>query len=382
MILQQELLQKMADRIIDDIGYNINIIDKDGIIVASGSKERIGDFHAIGHEAAKSEQRIDINSETVHLYTGVKEGINQPFYYRGQLAGVIGITGQSDEINDFVKVVKTMIEVMVEQERLKERMFLRQNSKAQFINLLLNIRSNEDIVTLNQWARQLDYNFNTSRAAIIVTIKDQIPLDLTALLKWIKKIKTHQKKDFSSILSNDKILILKYVDPGQSDDDLRAYADDLIQNLGDYGLSNIKIGIGSIYNTIDTLSSSYDEAAFCIDLIQETDQTISFIDDHLYHYFLKQLPEDFYLHYIQAYYKKIAHSDELMDTLVALTKNHMNLVETSKAMFIHRNTVVFRLNKLKELTGLDPIHIRKDRNIFELMAYYRELFALREKKGD
>lgn len=375
MILQQELLQEMADRIIDDIGYNINIIDKNGIIVASGSRERIGDFHAIGHEAATKEERIDINSETVHLYQGVKEGINQPFYYRNQLAGVIGITGNSEEINDFVKVVKTMIEVMVEQERLKERMFLRQNSKTQFVNLLLNHRSDDDISTLEQWSRQLDYNFNIPRIVIILQLNDQEPdADIQEALKIIKKVSGHGKEDFSSILSASRLVIFKYIQPDKQFHQLKTYVHDIHESLKKSGMSQIKIGTGSLYSQIQDMHKAFDEAIFCLDHLETSGHSIGFIDDYLFQYFLKQLPESFFSHFIENYYSKISSSVELMETLVALTKNQLNLVETSKSMYVHRNTVVFRLNKIKELTGLDPHNGYRDRNLFELMAYYYEVF--------
>lgn len=84
MFLDQKIFQQLAEKIIGDIGYNINIIDTDGIIIASGAKEWIGQYHAIGHKAALEERRIDIHQEEEGLYSGVKFGVNQPFYYKGK----------------------------------------------------------------------------------------------------------------------------------------------------------------------------------------------------------------------------------------------------------------------------------------------------------
>ncbi|QIB26583.1 hypothetical protein G3A45_04235 [Caloranaerobacter azorensis] len=63
MILSQELAQKCVDRIMNNLGHNINIMDKNGIIIASGSKERIGTYHKIADEVIKQRKRIDVYKE-------------------------------------------------------------------------------------------------------------------------------------------------------------------------------------------------------------------------------------------------------------------------------------------------------------------------------
>ncbi len=60
MLIHGDMLQKLVNKIIDDIGYNINIIDTNGIIIASGNQQRIGSFHKIGKQASDEERRVDI----------------------------------------------------------------------------------------------------------------------------------------------------------------------------------------------------------------------------------------------------------------------------------------------------------------------------------
>lgn len=155
MLIHGEMLQRLVDKIISDIKCNINIIDTNGIIIASGSSDRIGTFHKVGLQAAQNGCRIDIKKADESLYNGVKSGINLPFYYKKDIIGVIGITGDPKEISVLTNIVKSMIEVMYEQEILKQKMYYRQNSKVFFINELLNMSSSQDLNSVKNWGKNL-----------------------------------------------------------------------------------------------------------------------------------------------------------------------------------------------------------------------------------
>lgn len=380
MILHQELFQKLVDKIIADIGYNINIIDKEGYIVASGSTERIGAFHEIGYEAATKEKRIDIDVANESRYSGVKAGINQPFYYKGNLAGIIGITGNSKEISEFVKVVKSMIEIMVEQELLKEKMYYRQSNKSYFANLLLNIKTEDDRMTLLRWAKKLGYDFKAPRTVILVAFdgkyNDKAYGDILLRLKHLDE---HTQDDFSAMLGSDQLLILKKQTENQPgfdslkySDELVAYGEKLVEAIGQLGIPHVYVGIGSLNNKVEKQVDGYNEAAFCIDQLKKSkkNEKVGSIYDYLLEYASSFLPDSFFEHFIMDYYEELNRHEGLLETVVALSLNHMNLVDTAKSLYVHRNTVVFRVNKLKELTGLDPTHHHKDRIMCHLIAGY------------
>lgn len=379
MLLQQNMLQNFVDKIIADIGYNINIINNKGIIVASGSKERIGTFHAVGYEAATKEIRIDIDQADEKRFEGVKAGINQPFYYNGNLSGVIGITGNSREISEFVRVVKTMIELMVEQELLKERMYYRQSNKSYFANLLLNMKTDDDKTTLIRWSKKLGYELETPRTAIVVAFEgkynDSVYSDIT---KGLKGIPSHKKEDFSAMIGSDRLLILKHTtseQPADSfccTDSLSTYAGDLLNMITSLGITNVHVGIGSQYTLVEEQVNGYDEAAFCINQMKKEGRqnAVASIYDYLFMYMVSHVPGSLLKHFIEDIYRSLAPNKELLETVRALTMNNMNLVDTAKSLYVHRNTVVFRLNKLKEMTGLDPTHNHRDRMMCHLLSAY------------
>lgn len=377
MILHQEMFQSLVDKIIADIGYNINIIDPKGIIIASGSKERIGTFHAIGFEAANKEERVDIVKSDLDKFKGVKEGANQPFYYQGRLVGVIGITGEAKKIDEFVKVVKTMIELMVEQELLKQKMFYRQSNKSYFANLLLNIKTKEDRITLERWASKLGYDISIKRTVLVVMFKEKYADEVHSdIIKCIKSVKGHEKEDFSALIGTNQILILKTNPNNDKMPYFTEYGKRVVKKIEE--LTGIKafVGIGSFYTSIEEQFNGFNEAVFSIQqMIKHKDGTrVGCIQDYLLLYMAGMIPKELFEHFLQEYLDQLKDSEELMETLVALSKNHMNLVDTAKSLYVHRNTVVFRLNKIKELTGLDPTHDHRGRMISHLIATYYEAF--------
>lgn len=377
MLLDQKMFQQLAEKIIENVGYNINIIDTEGIIIASGDKDRIGKYHAIGHKVALEERRIDIEREDEELYSGVKFGINQPFYYKGELAGIIGITGTVQETANFVKIVKTMIELMVEQEMLKESIYHRQSNKSYFANLIFSLKTPEDEMILMNWAQRLGYCLDIPRVILLVIFEETYNAQIsTLLLNEIKSSNLHTKEDFSAVLSMGKLLILKSLPNNSSENYLKDYAEDIYSKIQRI-TPNVFIGISSVYMDVKKYKDGYEEAAFIVKRLKRDQMKIGTMSDYLYEYLLSHVPQELVWHYIREKIEKLDNSNELLETIVGLTDYGMNLVETSKAMYLHRNTIVFRFAKIKELTNLDPIHNVIDRYIFHLIAVYYKLYLKR-----
>ncbi|GAA0178390.1 sugar diacid recognition domain-containing protein [Clostridium sediminicola] len=386
MILRGEMLQRLADEIIKDIGYNVNIIDEKGIIVASGSKDRVGTFHKIGKQAAELEKRIDIEIEDEEILKGVKTGINQPFYYNGKVIGVIGITGDPDQIDDFVKLVKSMIELMFEQEMLKQKMYYRQSNKVFFMNMLMNIKTNEDYLSVLRWGTKLGYDLNKPRIAIVLSLKEimknkrntkmfeQKNIIEDNILNLIKKTKCYRREDILSYASMDEIILLKTIKNLHGMDiaeEVMQYAKDIKKNVEEKFKGNIYIGIGSYYKEIKKISKSYSEAEFVLnEILKYKQEGIGHIHDYVFDYFYSKISKESMEHFFENYYLKVKDRQALIKTIIVLTKSNMNIVSASKALFVHRNTVIFRLNKLKELLNLDPINNHKDRKFWDMLAIY------------
>ncbi len=382
MLIHGDMLQKLVNKIIDDIGYNINIIDTNGIIIASGNQQRIGSFHKIGKQASDEERRVDILPSDENHYEGVKPGINQPFYHNGTLIGIIGITGIPSEINELSNIVKSMIELMYDQEVLKQKMYYRQSDKTYFLNELLNLTNPESIVTTMNWGEKLGYDMNARRNVIVLEFNhigsnanSFTPQEkIQEIYQQIKSNKHHHKNDISTVVSSNRIVILKasyFADTHLETKNLQEYIQEILALFQKDTSLSYRIACGSYYNDLYHIKDSYYEAEFVLSQLKTSSlECYGFIHEHLLAFFISKIPEHMMHHFFEEDYDKLMAVNGMAETLVAMYQNNMNMSQCAKNMFLHRNTILFRLNRIKELLDLDPAEQIGDRIYWYLFAEY------------
>ena len=136
MLINHENSQKIAERIGGILHRNVNIMDEEGRIVASTDPTRIGALH----EAACKliEQNIpEMDVYSIDQMTGSREGINLPLQIDGKTIGVIGVTGNPDELRDIGLVITEMAEILFSEtlQTLRQQSISRQ--RRHFLEQLL-----------------------------------------------------------------------------------------------------------------------------------------------------------------------------------------------------------------------------------------------------
>ena len=108
-MLNKQIAQKIVDKISTVLPYNINIMDKEGIIIGSSNKNRIGTIHYGAAEALTEKKEVEIYNEDEF----VKPGLNIPIFFKDEIEGVIGITGNPEDISAFGKIIKVTSELLL-----------------------------------------------------------------------------------------------------------------------------------------------------------------------------------------------------------------------------------------------------------------------------
>lgn len=103
-MISKELAQKIANQIMADLDYNINVMNTDGRIIASGESSRIGDIHQGALSVIKEQKRNII----YHNTATEKQGINDPIFIGEECVGVVGISGEPNEVMKVKKVVNSL----------------------------------------------------------------------------------------------------------------------------------------------------------------------------------------------------------------------------------------------------------------------------------
>lgn len=94
MMIVPQLAQKIVERSMKVLPFNVNVMDARGIIIASGNPQRIGDLHSGAQMVLARQEAVEIDTAAASSLPGAKAGINLPLYGRGEICGVIGITGK------------------------------------------------------------------------------------------------------------------------------------------------------------------------------------------------------------------------------------------------------------------------------------------------
>ncbi|GKX27886.1 CdaR family transcriptional regulator [Vallitalea longa] len=356
----KDIAQKIVNLMMEVIDYrNINIMDCDGFIIASGEPNRISTYHKGADDVIKSGKGIEIYPQNVNNFPGSKQGVNLPINIEGKVIGVVGIYGHPDEVRMVARLVKNSVELALEQYLISEQVNLVKDLSNQMIRkLLFNSVSEteEEILCLSKVAR---INLELKRCAVVIKLDnyddDGIYESVNAMGEIEKLLSTNNfitNKDFFGII-NHYFIIFKSI----ADDKRCEYMNNILFTLEDNRPYKIKIGLGSSYNDIYGYKKSFNEAVDIISISKGKPLDINNFDTQA-KYLLQKIQPDASEPFIKKLYISILNENGKVPewfykTLDALFENNLRLNETAIALFVHKNTLVYRLKKIEQLTGLN-----------------------------
>lgn len=372
MLLTCDLAQQIADHIMLITHENINIMDRQGIIIGSGHKHRLHTFHKGAKDAIDTCQIVEISPDDLERYPGSLPGLNMPIFLNDQVIGVVGISGHPDEVRNTAKMVKMVTELILERETLREEIRSQSQLQEQFASLLLSDQAQANYDKLSKTAKLLKYQLELPRTVLVINIgpilsKAFHDYGLNDLIssrtkeRLIRLLTDSQKitdQDLVVFIEN-KLIILKNFSETLSEIEEKQWCCEFSCLLKADSNIPLNIGIGSLSPSYIELNLSYHEALFALDCCTAQDNIASIHDfDILSSYLLKQVHDVSPRLSLQRLKSKL-HSGlskkyDMKNTILCLLNNHLNISSTAKGLFIHRNTLLFRLEKLREATGLDP----------------------------
>ncbi len=219
-------------------------------------------------------------------------------------------------------------------------------------NLLLD---NLLLVDIYNRAKKLHIETNVKR--IVFIIETQHEKDVNAL-ETVRSLFSTKTKDFITAVDEKDIILVKEVKPGETYDDLEKTASMIVDMLNTEALTRVNVAFGTIVNEIKDVSRSYKEAKMALDvgkIFYSTKNVVAYsklgIGRLIY-----QLPLPLCRMFIKEIFDGKSPDDFDEETLTTINKffeNSLNVSETSRQLYIHRNTLVYRLDKLQKSTGLD-----------------------------
>ncbi len=199
---------------------------------------------------------------------------------------------------------------------------------------------------------ELQIDADVARVAFIV----QIPGNETGVVQLLQNMFPEQ--DFVINIDNKNIVVIKTLSAGNNSDFTAKTASAIVETINSELMLKVFVGIGTPVDSINDISRSYSEARLAIEIgrVFEGDKYILSYEELGIGRLIYQLPSKLCELFLDEIFKKDGLEvldDETLQTIDKFFENNLNVSETSRQLFVHRNTLVYRLDKIERLTGLD-----------------------------
>jgi len=372
LILTSILAQQIVNNIMPIAQNNINIMDSKGMIIGSGQNQRLNTFHQGAQDAIQTAKTIEIYPNELDQYSGSCPGLNMPIVLNDQVIGVVGVTGHPDEVRDIARIVKMVTELILEQEMLLEEARSQYQLKENFAVMLLSDNAEANHKKILKEARLLKYDLALPRLAVVIDIDPLLDLafatygvnDLVAsrarenAMKLVSKLPHVNQQDLT-VFIDDKLIVLKHFPSETSEAARKDWGFSLLTLFNSNDNKPVKIGMGSLTINHTALGRSYQEALFALQSSKDPNTLSAIYDfDILSAYLIERIHKSEPCQPIETIKAKLniglTKKYDMKNTVISLLNNNLNTTRTAKSLYIHRNTLLFRLGKLTEATGLDP----------------------------
>ena len=336
-MISTQLLKKCIDDLAGITKIMFTVYDTAGAPVAMTADSPVTDAQMIAHFAASP-----VDSQIIgdcYLLKVLEDG---------EPAFVVAATGSGDNTLMIARIAVSEIETLMATSHE------RNDRSSYFQNLLLD---NLLLVDITGQAKKLHVEFN-KRRGIILFDADTNPYDTTAS-ELMQEMFREQNGDYLTAIDTGSVILIKALEENESYERLEEVAEMAVDTLETEAMLRVRASYGTIAENLKDLSASYKEARMAMDcgkIFYAEKKVISYnrlgIGRLIY-----QLPPSLCETFITEVFEGHRVPDDLdseeLNTIQTFFENNLNVSETARQLFIHRNTLVYRIEKLQKECGLD-----------------------------
>ncbi|WP_342528337.1 sugar diacid recognition domain-containing protein [Chryseomicrobium sp. FSL W7-1435] len=334
---------------------HVVVTDRSGFVIASTNPERINTFHEGAAIAMRQKEQFYITEQLSKELKGVRPGIVMPILIMNEAIGVIGITGLPETIERYAKLVRKVVELFVTDFLSRQE---KERTTREIEYFIADYLLGEYTVTeALQRARILDFPLNKFYQVAILQGTSFLGQETVDRILSMQTL--HPELAIVRSGMGQLILFLPKIDKTKLLEGLQQIQSKLMKQLGDYQ----PIGIGRCGD----LRESYQQAKTAVK-ISDRQQRVVFEENLKLELLYYQLPEDGIQTFLERTISPICKDHELMETLQAYFETNGSLQDVADELFVHKNTLKYRLAKIENLLG---IHFSNRADLAEVYTAYR-----------
>lgn len=363
--LSHELSQHIVEQVNQLLSKNISICNRDGIILASSFDDKVGSL---------LDESVGLQGDAPKVIRSGKElSVITPLFFQGDHAANLVI--YNDEAwQDHIKLVKSLAELLG--ERYIEIQEPPAESKDRIIYRFLHTDNDEQLAEIKAEAERAGFDLDRPRIAMIVRLanfwqtffknEDGAESREANIIRFRNKIEqsltgffTSSPDNIITYLGDDAYVILKDISTTPEDKFvtlLQKNFSTITSQIKNHTISQITVGVGSFHSDITGLRDSYREAQLALELGERM-----WGADRVYHINSLGIPgiiaessPEKKTDFADRLLGPLLPHKELVRTMEEFFKYNLNLTNTADALKIHRNTLIYRLDKITSIINLDP----------------------------
>ena len=365
-----------AQKIVTEMSFiteqSVNIMDINGKIIASTDTSRIGSFHEGAYNIiTKNLRELIIYND--NQYKGSKKGINLPLMLNDETIAVIGITGDYDSIIKFGQIIKKMTEILLLETYLENQ---------RKIDSKLTRRFLRDMLLVNSAKYPSDFIKRGFMLGIDISLKRRI----IAIEPVGVKYPQNTKQGFILLEEIENIIRAAFCNLNSFVIKIGIYIVAIIEDISNEEIVSILTELeAKIYSDHDTKvligiddrgsapNIAYKQAVKALNTCLHLSQNIVFYQDVTLGIFFDEISAGARHEFMQKVFKNHTKEeiDEAIPILKAYFKTNGSVSRASELLFVHKNTLQYKMNKIKEKSGYDP-RLLTNSFLFYLAIYFRE----------
>jgi len=352
-LLAESTARQIVQRAMSIISHSVNVMDSNGVIIASGNPSRLFQRHE-GAVLALTENRVvEIDAVTAAHLKGVRPGINLPFSFHSQQVGVIGISGEPAQVRAYAELVKMAAEMMVEQAALLDQHQWEKRYREELANQLLQPQPASG--SLEAMAAYLGLDLQQPRIVWIAELQDTQPHLLRELLTELEQT---QREALIAITGFNEMILLRPASLVQGEWNVkqeRKQAQQLQSQL--QSRFNLRLIVGGFFSGEAGLhrSSLTARATQAMAKRLKLRHKTLFYQDYPLPSLLCDLGEDWRAQELSRPWQVLGEQDEkgvLRSTLRHYFSRNCDQTQTAAELHIHVNTLRYRLQRIEAITEL------------------------------
>ena len=363
--MSNSIFQSVMVQLKDITDRTFGVVDTDGYVVASTDASLIGErwTDAVLKLTGSSEQMVTFGQRTFRAIVS-----NANFFEYA-----VFCSGDDEQARAYCAMAYIAV-------NNAKNFYEEKHDRGTFVKNIIM----DNILPGDIYIRAKELHFSTEAPRAVFLVRQLGHGDVTTV-DVLSGMFPDQGQDFVVSINETDIAVVKQITANTTTEDLEKIAQNIEDTLKNELFVRTVIGIGTVAEHLRALADSYKEAQTAIEVgkVFDTDRSIMHYENLGIGRLIYQLPTTLCEIFLDEVFKKNSIDSLDQETLFTINKffeNNLNVSETSRKLFVHRNTLVYRLEKIKKLTGLD-LREFDHAIVFKVALMVRKYLSSRESRG-